>query len=339
MKTATAAAASGISDRARAILASATVCDMTLPWGNWEEGKDSILDRYIAQGFGFVSLSVGLDRMGFEETVRRVARERARLRAMAPRAELVDSVADIRRLRASGRLALGFHFQGSNPLGGAVDMVEFYYKLGIRHMLLAYNQKNQAADGCSERTDAGLSRYGLALIKEMNRVGMILDCTHTGYRSSMEAIEASAAPVLFSHSNAHALLPHDRNIRADQIRACAASGGVVGITGVGHFLATDMRATPQDFVRHMVHVAELVGPGHVGLGIDHVYYLGHKAVQRAASPDMYPKGYPSGEAGSYLGPEALPMIVEGLVEHGFADAEIHGILGENFLRVAAQVWK
>ena len=331
--------ARGLSDRTRAVLAAATVCDMTLPWGNWDENKDTILDRYVAQGFGFVSLSVGLDRMGFEETVRRVARERARIRAMAPRAELVETVADIRRLRAAGKLALGFHFQGSNPLGGAVDMVEFYYKLGTRHMLLAYNQKNQAADGCSERTDAGLSRYGLALIKEMNRIGMILDCTHTGYRSSMEAIEASTAPVLFSHSNAHALLAHDRNIRDDQIRACADTGGVIGITGVGHFLTADMHATPEAFVRHIIHVAELVGPRHVGLGIDHVYYLGHKAVQRAASPDMYPTGYPTGEAGSYLGPEALPMIVEGLVRHGFDDAEIHGILGENFLRVAAQVWK
>jgi len=332
------AAEAPISDRARGLLAAATVCDMTLPWGNWEENKDTVLDRYVAQGFGFVSLTVGLDRMGFEETVRRVARERARLRGMAPRAVLIESVDDIRRARAQGVLALGFHFQGSNPLGGSVDMVELYYRLGIRHMLLAYNQKNQAADGCSERTDSGLSRYGLALIRELNRVGMILDCTHTGYRSSMEAVEASAKPVLFSHSNAHALLPHDRNIRDDQIRACAASGGVIGITGVGHFLAEDMQATPEAFVRHAVYMAEMVGPDHVGLGIDHVYYLGHKAVQRAASPDMYPKGYPAGVAGSYLGPEALPAIVEGLVQHGFGDAEILGILGENFLRVAAQVW-
>jgi membrane dipeptidase len=327
-----------ISGRAAALHREAVVCDMTLPWGNWEENKNSILDRFEAVGVDFVSLTVGLDRMSLEETVRRVAAERARIRSWGERFVFVESVSDIRRAKASGKLALGFHFQGSNPLGGDSNMVELYYRLGVRHMLLAYNQRNHAADGCSERSDAGLSRYGLKLIEEMNRVGMILDCTHTGYRSSMEAMEACRGPVLFSHSNAHALCPHDRNIKDDQIRACAATGGVIGITGVGHFLAEDMQATTEAFVRHIDYVSSLVGPQHIGLGIDHVYYLGHKAQQRAASPDMYPHGYPAG-GGSYLRPEHIPEITELLMRRGYSDADIKAILGGNFMRVAGQVWK
>lgn len=326
--------------RAAALMAAATVCDMTLPWGNWEEGKDSILTRYAAAGVHFISLSVGLDRMTLEETVRAVARERARFRASSDSIRFVESVSDIRAARAEGKLAVGFHFQGSNGLGGAPEMVELYYRLGVRHMLLAYNQRNQAADGCSERTDSGLSRYGLRLLEEMNRVGMVADCTHMGYRSTMDVLELSRAPVMFTHSNAKALLDHDRNITDEQIRACARTGGVIGVTGVGHFLAADMRATVEAFVRHVDHVANLVGPSHVGLGVDHVYYTSHKAAQRAGAPDMYPKGYPRpGEVGSYLAPEDIPRICDRMVALGYADADILGVLGGNFLRVCTQVWR
>ena len=329
-----------VGERTARLLAEAIVCDMTLPWGNWEEGKDTILPRYAAANVHFVSLSVGLDRIPFDETVRAIARERARFRGWSDRICLVESVADIRKARAEGRLAVGFHFQGSNGLGGMVEMVEVYYRLGVRQMLLAYNQRNQAADGCSERTDSGLSRYGMRLVDEMNRVGMVVDCTHMGYQSSMDAMEMSRSPVLFSHSNAKTLLAHDRNISDEQIRACARTGGVVGVTGVGHFLQADMRATVEAFVRHLDYLAELIGPAHVGLGVDHVYYTSHKAAQRAGARDMYPQGYPAtGEAGSYLAPEDIPRIADRLVVLGWPDEHIHGVLGANYLRVCEQVWR
>jgi membrane dipeptidase len=329
-----------IATRRARLMRDAVVCDMTLPWGNWEEGKDEILPRYAAAGVHFVSLSVGLDRIPFDETVRAIARERARFRASADRIVLVDSVAGIRAARDQGKLAVGFHFQGSNGLGGMVEMLEVYYRLGVRQMLLAYNQRNQAADGCSERTDSGLSRFGVRLVEEMNRLGMVPDCTHMGYRSSMDVLEMSRGPVLFSHSNSKALVAHDRNITDEQMRACARSGGVVGITGVGHFLSTGMVATVEDFVRHLDYAAALIGPDHVGLGVDHVYYLGHKAKQRAAAVDMYPQGYPpAGTAGSYLGPEDVPRIVDRMIAGGWSDADIHGVLGANYLRVCEQVWR
>ncbi len=344
MKTATAAAAaSGISDRARAVLASATICDMTLPWGNWEEGKDSILDRYIAQGFGFVSLSVGLDRMGFEETVRRVARERARLRAMAPRAELVDSVADIRRLRASGRLALGFHFQGSNPLGGAVDMVEFYYKLGIRHMLLAYNQKNQAADGCSERTDAGLSRYGLALIKEMNRVGMLIDMSHSAERTTREAIDLSARPIAITHANPTVWHESVRNKSDALLVALAARGGMLGLSLYPYHLKGGSSCPLDSFAEMAARLAERIGIDHIGIGSD--LCQGHgNAIIEWMRVGRWTKAPP----GAGLGAPVLPpqpqwfrdnrdwgKIRAGLLAHGFSEADASKILGGNWHRFFA----
>ncbi len=330
-----------ISDRARAVYDEAIICDLTLPWGNWDENKAVTLPRYRDSGFGFVSLTVGLDRMAFEETVQWVAKERARMREWSDWVHFVETAADIRKARELGKLAVGFHFQGTNPLGGDINMLAFYHKLGMRHLLLAYNQKNVMADGCHERTDEGLSRLGRRAVAEIERCGMILDCTHTGYRSSMEAIEMSTQPVMFSHSNAKALRQHDRNILDDQIKAAAKTGGLVGITGVGHFLSDDMRATPAAFVDHIDYMAELVGTDHIGIGIDHVYYTGHKAQQRAAAKESYPDAdkYPTaGTAGSFLAPEDLIAITELMVQRGYDDSDIKKILGGNFLRIAEQVW-
>ena len=328
-----------ISDRTRNVYEDAIICDLTLPWGNWEENKESTLKCYRDSGIGFVSLTVGLDRMGFEETIQWVAKERARLRGWADWVHFVETAADIRTAKKLGKMAIGFHFQGTNPLGRDINMVSLYHKLGVRHMLLAYNQKNAMADGCHERTDEGLSRLGKRAVVEIERCGMILDCTHTGYRSSMEAIEMSTQPVMFSHSNAKTLLQHDRNIDDDQIKACANTGGLIGITGVGHFLAEDMKASPEVFVNHVDYLANLVGTDHIGIGIDHVYYKGHKAHQRAGAKDSYPDGYPpSGTAGSYLGPEHAIEITELMVQRGYEDGEIKKILGGNFIRIAENIW-
>lgn len=328
-----------ISDHARDVYANAVICDLTLPWGNWDENKEVTLPRYRDNGFGFVSLTVGLDRMGVEETIQWTAKERARLRDWSDWVHFVETADDILEARRQGKLAVGFHFQGTNPLSGDLNMIALYHQLGVRHMLLAYNQKNVMADGCHERTDEGLTRLGRRAVAEIERCGMILDCTHTGYRSSMEAIETSTQPVMFSHSNAKKLRQHDRNIQDDQIKACADTGGLIGITGVGHFLADDLQATPEAFVKHIDYVAGLVGTAHVGIGIDHVYYKGHKAAQRGGAPESYPVGYPpTGTAGSYLGPEHLVEITELLVRNGYSDDDIKNILGGNFLRIASQIW-
>ncbi len=330
-----------VSDRAAGLLRDSLVCDMTLPWGVGYQNQDTILPEFQRGGVNFISLTVGVDRMSRVETVRHIAAQRNRIiRDWADSCHFVESVDDIIGAQKAGKLAVGFHFQGSNPLDGDINMVEFYYKLGIRHMLFAYNQRNRACDGCHELSDGGLSRFGLRLVEEMNRFGMIVDGTHCGYRSSMEMMETSTAPAVFSHSNVMTIRNHARNLRDDQIKACSETGGFVGINGVGHFLADDMIATPEAWIRHVDYIAELVGPAHIALGLDHVYYLEQQHAHRQASPDAYPEGYPPPDwTGSYMGPTDYAPLVQKLVEHGYDDAEIRGILGENVLRVFRAVWK
>ena len=249
---------------------------------------------------------------------------------------LVESVEDIRRACRSGRLAVAMNAQGTNSVGSDLNLVEAYYKLGVRQMLLVYNHKSRVGDGCHERTDSGLSRYGLELVAEMNRVGMLVDVSHAGHRTSMEAIDASSVPVVFSHSNPRALWSHDRNITDDQARACADKGGWVGVTGVGIFMGEDDAST-QTVFRQIDHWVSLLGAEHVGLGTDFVY----------DPHDMhrYMAGVKSPAAGNYermfnfFQPEQLPELVECMLAANYSEDVVRGIFGENYLRVAGLVWR
>ena len=139
-------------------------------------------------------------------------------------------------------------------------------------MLFAYNLNNEAGGGCHD-TDVGLTSFGRAVIRAMNNIGILIDCSHTGYRTTMEAMEASSHPVVFSHSNARTLCDHERNIKDDQALACAAGGGVVGVNGIGIFLGEDDIRTPA-LIQHIQYYVDLLGIEHVGIGLDYFCKMG-----------------------------------------------------------------
>lgn len=244
---------------------------------------------------------------------------------------------DILAAKAAGLLGVNFHFQGTNAFNRDTGLVDIYYQLGVRQALLAYNQKNHVGDGCHERTDGGLSRFGVALIAEMNRVGMLVDCSHTGYRTSMDALECSTSPVIFSHANAAGVYKHDRNIKDDQITACARTRGVIGVNGIGLFLG-DNNAATELLLNHIDYIAQQVGPAHVGIGLDWVYDIESLMVLVRQMAATYPAGAYDHEI-QMAQPEQLPQITEGLWKRGYAEQDIRNILGLNWLRVAREVWK
>ncbi|MGE0717543.1 MAG: dipeptidase [Alphaproteobacteria bacterium] len=337
------AIATAAPSRASALHRDAVVVDMTMPWGDYAqraELKPATLDRLAAAGYTMVMLTAAQDRSSFAETMASLAKERRFFLERPDRFVLVDTALDVARAKREGKLAVTFQFQGSNPLEGKVENVALFYDLGVRMMLLAYNMRNFAADGCHERTDAGLSRYGVALVQEMNRVGMLVDVTHVGYRSSMDAIEASSAPVVFSHSNPRAVFDHERNIRDDQIRACAATGGVVGINGLDLFMGGE--PTVELFMRHLRYCLDLVGPDHVGLGLDFVYdpeTLNKVLLHGTAARFPTSSGYDRSRAPRFLQPEQVPGVTEALLGAGLAEGDVRKVLGENWMRVAGQVWR
>ncbi|MGC1301492.1 MAG: membrane dipeptidase [Caulobacteraceae bacterium] len=319
-------------------MSSTVICDLTLPFQPELEGREAILDRFVQSPIDFVSLTMGVDSTDTGDVVHNIAGVREMLRKRSDRMVFCKTVAEIRAAKAEGKLAVGFHFQGIGALEADPDMVALFYELGVRHMLLVYNEMNAAATGCHERVDAGLSRYGQKLVRECNRVGMILDCTHTGYRAGMEIMELSTTPVIFSHSNARALWDHERNITDEQALAAARTGGLVGVTGVGKFLSEKGAAEVEDLMPHIRHFVDLVGPDHVGLGIDNVFFLEQHYRKVAAHPDRWPKGYPP-PPWHYFAPEQMDGLIEALSGIGLSDAQRAGILGENYLRIAEAVWR
>ena len=306
------------------------------------------LDLYIKGGATAVAPTVG-GFAGAAETLRAIGRWVAYVRKRDDLL-LVKTAADVEKAKATGKLGILLHFQGTEPVENDVDLVDAYKELGVGIIQLSYNVKNRVGDGCEERTDAGLSRFGLKLIERMNQARVIVDCSHTGYRTTMDAIEASSAPVVFSHANPRAVHPSPRNIQDDQIKAVAATGGLVGMVGYPAFVSSSPRPTMDQFVAHIDYVVQLVGIDHVALGID--YFDGMDPIadlavaQRqyaslVASGAWSPASYPPPP---YIYPEGLetpagfPNLTAALLKKGYRPEDIQKILGGNWVRVYRAVW-
>ena len=294
----------------------------------------SELGRYRASGVNFVSLNIGMDMDSFENVIQVLARYRNYIASHPDDYVLALTVNDIRDAKESNRLAIAFDLEGSDPLLGNLNMVSFYYDLGVRQMLLAYNKDNRASGGCMEG-NIGLTDFGREVVKEMNRVGMVVDVSHMGYRATLDAFETSTKPVIFSHSNPNGLREHARNISDEQIQACARTGGVIGINGIGDFLGG---TTSELIVQNIEYLLELVGPEHVGLGLDYVIDKQELIEYVEGHPDVFPPD----KFHDYLAtvePEQFPEFTELLYQKGYSEQIISGILGGNFLRVAKETWK
>jgi len=320
-------------DAVAEIMRRSVVCDMTLPWFEpYMIDEDVTLPRFKKAGIDFVSLTISVPKNALAATMRHIAMVKAHIRAR-PEMVFATTPEEIVAAKQQGKLALGFHFQGTEPLDGDTELVQSYYDLGVRHMLLAYNLKNAAGDGCIERTDAGLSKFGIRLVREMNRVGVLVDGSHSGYRTTMDAMEVCEGPFMFSHSNADAVVPHYRNIKDDQIRAAARSGGLIGINGVNEFLG-DLDAASETMFRHIEHIVNLVGIDHVGIGLDYVRDV--KAIwdwiQR--DRDLWPQaGEEETPYPAHAQPEQIAELVGIMLHHGYSRDDVAKVLGGNFLRV------
>jgi membrane dipeptidase len=322
---------------ARQLLERATVWESAVGWTPecLAEGPE-MLKRFHASGFSFVSLTMAADWDKPEHSLRHFANQRRWLEYQS-HLRIVETVDDIRKAKDDEKLGIGFHLQGAGPLGYDPALLAVWYRLGVRWLVPAYNVRNPLGDGCHEPSDAGLSMLGRAFVAEANRVGMMLDASHAGIRTSLDIIELSSKPIVFSHSNARAVKDHERNVTDEQIRALAARGGVVGINSIGAFVAPDNSSSVSGIVNHIDHIAQLVGPQHIGLGLDVVFYQAFMAQLFDASPMMAKRGYPR-PPWADIKPEALPELVDALLRRGYGDEAVLGILGENFLRVASQNW-
>ncbi len=299
------------------------------------------LERHHANGVDFVSINIGMDMNPLEQIMAVIASFRAQLRAKPDAFVQVEDVSDVQRAKVEKKLAVAFDLEGGVPLGERPEMVQLFYDLGVRQIHLAYNRNNSIGGGCYDQ-DIPLSDLGRRVVEAINAAGMLMDCSHTGYRTSLDIMAVSKAPVIYSHANPLALAANGRNIKDEQIDACVATGGIVCVNGVGRFLG-DPEAGTAAILRHIDYLVQRVGADHVGLGIDYVYDLGldqdPPGLDRAR---WWPPEHGYGKEGPRLkiaAPEQFPEITEGLLGMGYAEADVRKILGQNMLAVAERVWR
>jgi membrane dipeptidase len=249
---------------------------------------------------------------------------------------IARSAADIEAAHDAGDLAVVLHFQGGDPIEADVNLLDAYHALGVRVMQPTYNARNRLGDGCLERANSGLSKLGRAAIARMNALGIVVDVAHVGRRTSLEVIEASSAPVIVSHGNPCGVYESRRNLTDEQIRAVAASGGVIGVCAFPGFVSA-ADADLGKLLDHVDYLAALVGAEHVGLGMDFSVETEEDYDYFGYEEDTYPRppwNYPPGIAGF----ADIRNIGDGLAGRGYRADEIAGIASGNFLRVFREVW-
>ncbi len=297
------------------------------------------LELYRRAGVDAVSVNVGFDLTPALDTIKALAAFRNGVLSRPDRYVLASTAADVARAKDTGRLCVAFDLEGTEPLDGQLDLVQMYYELGVRTMLFAYNLPNRAAGGCHGDPAQGLTRFGKSVLREMNRVGMIVDATHCSARTTFDLFALSTSPVIFSHSVPQGVRRHDRNITDEQMRACAATGGVVGINGVGIFLGENDASTAA-LVRAIEYAVDVVGHEHVGLGLDYVFDQDELNAYLAGNRHTFPPGSGYGDYATheFASPTQLPEVTEALLRRGHPADAVRAIVGGNFLRVAKQVW-
>jgi len=329
----------------------AIVIDMLIPGtpegyvGGTVADYENMVEVSRSTGFTYVSYTAAIDDT-FEplQIIHWIAKAHIHWGNNPQKYLVVETVDDIYKAKKDGKFAVGLNFQGSNALGGNLDMVEIYYKLGVRQMNFAYNVRNFMSDGggAAPDRDGGLSKAGIRLVKEMNRVGMIVDCTHSSNRTCLDAAKASTKPIVLSHSNAYGSYALPRNAPDEVIKAVARTGGVIGTNTLGGFHNKEGNASPEDMAKNVNYIKALVGAEFTAWGSDYVhpqvYLEALKFVLR--DPESYPPALGYGSQTQLALPGDIWGVVNVLEEkYKWTEAEIRGFLGKNALRVYKANWK
>lgn len=231
---------------------------------------------------------------------------------------VAKSYEDIVAAIEAGKLAAIISIEGGEALGGRLEVLRMFHRLGVRSLCLTWNERNDIADGVGEwRSAGGLTNFGRQVVQEMNRLGMLIDVSHLAEPGFWDVLAETTSPVIASHSNARAICDHVRNLTDDQIRALAQNGGVMGLNFCPDFI-DDRHATIDRIIAHIEHIIDLVGDDHIGLGSDF-----------------------DGIADTPEGLEdvaRLPALTETLLSRGYSETTIKKLLGGNFMRVFREVW-
>jgi membrane dipeptidase len=295
------------------------------------------LTRYQRRGGACVSVNAGYSPHSLNDTLALLQHYRCAVDAH-PDLELAATVEDVAAITEGGRIAVVFDLEDSRPLDDDLANLAVLADLGVRTLLPTYNHANRAGSGCLDSADSGLTGWGRSIIAEMSAVGIVPDGSHCSVRTGLDMCEISTGPIIYSHSCMRAVWDHPRNISDDQARACAATGGVIGITGVGIFLGPNT-PTLEAMTRHLEYAVDLVGIEHVGISSDFSFDFADFTDELTRNPHMFDDSYTRWGPIQWMAPETLLTLGEHLRQRGWTTTDIQAVVGGNFHRVAQHAWR
>jgi membrane dipeptidase len=310
--------------------------------GNEHPLREVIVPRLKKANIGIVFLALGGDSLSHAlwtechlrsamETLDHFHTERSRTPGIM---KIIRKPSEVPSRPSKRVLHFFLSLEGGKPLEGKLEMLRNYYRLGIRGLQLTWNFRNELADGVAEETaGGGLSNFGKAVVKEMNRLGMLIDLSHLSPKGFFDVMDLTEAPVCVSHSNAFSLHQHRRSITDDQIKAVKANGGVIGVNAIATLVASG-DPTLERLLDHLSYMADLIGVEHLGLGLDFTKHDGPRHPREpvhGSGKEQWLKGFEE--------VEDLPNLVEGLMKRGYSSREIQWVLGGSFVSLLRRVLK
>ena len=316
--------------------------------------EPELLDEIIGSGMRCCVVTAGNPGLygadAFEDMRAEIEAYEAHIDALPGRLSRVRSVADIDRAKRDRTIGLVYYLQNATPLERDIGRLNTLWDMGVRIMQLTYNHRNLLGDGSSERTNAGLSEYGIEVVERMNEIGMVVDVSHSGRQTTLDAIQFSSAPIAITHAGCASVFQHSRNKTDLALKAMADKGGVIGLVQLNPYLGPKERNTLDDYLDHIEHAVNLCGTDHVGIGSDREHRTipdTEEQVQRLRDelsvlyPD--PSTMPPVRWPFFLTelnhPRRMETIVEGLDRRGHSADAIEKIMSGNWYRLFGEVWR
>jgi membrane dipeptidase len=331
----------------------AVVIDFLASPGYFNYPENPPLDEVMLQNAsasGITAVNLTVSAGDFENTVARIARWEAEIERYPHVLRRVRSVDQLLEAKSSGRLGIVLGFQDTAPIGRDLGHLQLFHDLGVKVIQLTYNVRNLVGDGCLEPGNAGLSSFGHAVVERMDELGLMVDLSHCGQRTTAEGILASRNPVAITHSGCSAVAPHPRSKEDEELRSMAERGGVLGIY-LMPFLSPGRVPTAEDVIAHLEHALHVCGEDHVGIGSDlsitpidgsarywarHREFVANRVARGVAAPAEDPDVlFTVPDLNSH---RRMEMIADQLTRRGHPWTRIEKVLGGNWLRLAREVW-